>query len=375
MNMLLVGTSRVAGTLALVSLVGGLALLAGCTTGKEKQPGLLGPRHVVPPPYTEPVAPAAVQPPAAPIEPMVLEPAEPAKLGVAEQKTGVTPAPRIESKIVTHKIVANDSMWKIGWTYGVSVSELASFNDMKANAKLQVGKTLRIPPGGHFVPLAKRPMPKAKAAPVKKEAHAAGKAGKAAHAVHAAKGGEAETAKTGDAPAATEGKYKVQKGDTPAVIAKKLGVKVAALKAANSITNDKGLQIGQELVIPKGGEAPKAAEGTAPAVAPMTGTDTTPVTPAPTAPETGAVTPPAGAGEVAVPPGATPPAPGTGTPAAAAAVAGFTNTLEHTVLEGETMETIAEMYEAKTDDILKANPQVKSNADLKPNMTIVVPYK
>jgi len=371
MNMLLVGTSRVAGTLALVSLVGGLALLAGCTTGKGKQPGLLGPRRVVPPPYTEPAPPAAVQPPVAPVEPLVLEPAEPAKPVVAEEKTGLTPAPRIESKIVTHKIVANDSMWKIAWTYGVSVSELASFNDMKESAKLQVGKTLRIPPGGHFVPLAKRPMPKAKAAPVKKEAHAAGKGGKA---VHAARGGEAEVAKTGEASAATEGKYKVVKGDTPAVIAKKLGVKVAALKAANSIANDKGLQIGQELVIPKGGEAPKATEGTAPAVAPATGTDTAPAAPAPTAPEAG-TTPPAGAApDVAVPPGTTPPA-GGAAPAAGAAAAGFANTLEHTVLEGETLETIAEMYEAKADDILKANPQVKSNADLKPNMTIVVPYK
>jgi LysM repeat protein len=132
-------------------------------------------------------------------------------------------------------------------------------------------------------------------------------------------------------------------------------VKSADIKAASKLTSN-NLQIGQVLVIP--GAKGTAAAATGPTPAALVAPAVTPAVP-----------------DVAAPPSAGAAALLAGGTATAPTVAGFPNTLEHTVLEGETLESVAEMYEAKIEDILTANPQVKSNADLKPNITIVVPYK
>lgn len=65
----------------------------------------------------------------------------------------------------------------------------------------------------------------------------------------------AATPNRGDAPAApgaptNNGKYKVQKGDYPGKIAKKLGVTTKELLDANPGLDPKRLQIGQELNVP-----------------------------------------------------------------------------------------------------------------------------
>ena len=52
----------------------------------------------------------------------------------------------------------------------------------------------------------------------------------------------------------------------------------------------------------------------------------------------------------------------------------FPKTLEHTVSQNETLAIIAEMYDTKVEEIIRANPTVKSDADLKVNMKILVPY-
>jgi LysM repeat protein len=47
--------------------------------------------------------------------------------------------------------------------------------------------------------------------------------------------------------------------------------------------------------------------------------------------------------------------------------------LEHILLEGETLESIAEIYKVKVEDLLKANPKIKNNGDLKEMNILIIP--
>jgi len=50
-------------------------------------------------------------------------------------------------------------------------------------------------------------------------------------------------------------------------------------------------------------------------------------------------------------------------------------TLEHTVATGETLEMISLMYDTTVSAIQAANPNIKGDADLRPNLRIRVPYE
>ncbi|MFA5203604.1 MAG: LysM domain-containing protein [Lentisphaeria bacterium] len=343
--------------------VSGLALLAvaGCSSTKTEDTGLLGPRQVVPPPYKEPAAVAASTAPAT--EPIIV-PEGAAETAAVKGKEGSAKAfslpPKVESKPITYTVKAGDSLSKIAWKYGVSYAELAAFNKLGEKKVIKPGQALHIPPGGK---LTNKPMPKAKhMAAATHHKKAAGKPhGKQAE-------GKGESA--APATAGGEGKYTVKSGDSLDKIAKKLHVKAADLQAANPEAKSEKLQIGQKLNIPgKAGEAAATAEAAAP---------TAPAGEAAAVPAA-AVVP---AGEAAAAPGAAPAgipaapvAAPTGTDATAAAPAApaAANTLDHTVLTGETLESIAEMYSTTADAIVKINPAIKGNADLKPNMTIQIP--
>lgn len=344
--------------LIVLGCLSGLVLLAtGCASSK-KEVGLLGPRPLtVPPAYSEPV-PAAPTTQVIPPEPVLPEP------GVAAAKETVEPTPskaivlppKVASKLLTYKVAPNDSIWKIAWMYNVSPEELAAANKLKLKESVKIGQILTIPAGGHFVPLSKHPMPKPKVVAKK-------------HPVV-----KAATAKEGGATQATEampadGKYKVQKNDNLWIIAKKFNVHSADIRKANDLKSD-ALQVGQELIIPQSTETTVPAA----AIATEAAATTEPALPTATAVPEATATVPVTAVTTEI---AQPPPVGTAVTATAAgtAAAAFPNSLEHTVLEGETLESIAEMYETKVDDILKANLQIKGNRDLKPNMSIMVPYK
>lgn len=326
-----------------VWVAAGVALLAvGCSTTKEPEVGLLGPRRVVPAPLTEPQA--GLQP-GATTEPIVMEPVTP-----GEEKPAIeAPAlPEIKSAITTYKVKSGDSFWKIAWTHGVSDKELAEFNNMKLTDTLRIGKTLSIPPGGKHVSLEKRPMPKHAKATPKKVAGVAVRAG---------------SPKRATVPIPAGGKYTVQKNDNLWTVARKFDVKSADIRTANNLQTDR-LDVGQVLTIPRGGSPTVPVS---PVVAPDTGVTAPGGMPPDTAvpPGTDVAVPPAG--DVAVPPtapvetGVTPPAAG--------------NTLPHVVVQNETLESIADMYDTKVEEILKTNPQIKGNPDLKPNITLQIPMK
>jgi putative chitinase len=62
--------------------------------------------------------------------------------------------------------------------------------------------------------------------------------------------------------------YDVQRGDTLQGIAQKLGITVAALAAANSITDPDKIQAGQRLVVPQVPPQPATTATTVPGAAP-----------------------------------------------------------------------------------------------------------
>lgn len=58
------------------------------------------------------------------------------------------PFPKLESKALTHKVTKGESFWTIARKYQVSMKELAAYNKLPLNHKLNANTILRIPPGG-----------------------------------------------------------------------------------------------------------------------------------------------------------------------------------------------------------------------------------
>ncbi|OGV62048.1 MAG: hypothetical protein A3K19_27545 [Lentisphaerae bacterium RIFOXYB12_FULL_65_16] len=354
-----------------VGVSGMLAFGTGCRS-KPSQPALLGAREVVPPPYVEPGS-SRTSEIALPAEPALPLSATPA---LAPAESVIKLPPPVASQPITYTVQKNDTLWDIARMYGVSHQELAAENKIKSGdeKKLAVGTTLRIPPGGHFVPPEKRP----KVAKSEKDSGKRAKSEHAAKSEHGTKPAKSSSEKAGKsdaksskAPLPADGKYTVKSGDSLWKIAHEFGLSSDDIRKQNSLTSDV-LQVGQVLVLPTAkteGAAPMAAPEVVP-TPPGLGTPAAEAVPGTTgaAPEAGTPAPTEGA--TATPAGgaaATTPAP--------APNLDMPKTLDHTVEQGETLETIADMYGTTVDEIKKANPTVKGNADLKLKMKLVVPYK
>jgi murein DD-endopeptidase MepM/ murein hydrolase activator NlpD len=152
-------------------------------------------------------------------------PAPSARLKSQQANYGAQGEPRAEPAVMGGaasghhvKVAKGDTLSVLSRRYGVPVEGIMSANNL-ADGRLHIGQDLIIPGTG-------------------------------------SKGVEAV------ASSPPESTYKVQKGDTPHVIADKLGVDEKALLARNKLRAD-NLQIGQVLVIPRKGAAPVvAAKGT-----------------------------------------------------------------------------------------------------------------
>jgi len=349
-------SKRIAGLFArAVFLVTASVLIAGCTsvrnwwTKKKQSHGvLLSSRNIVPPPYAEPPPkpPApALTPPPEPIPPV------PAPAPAPETaKPVVQPPPVPETKPLTYKVKKGDTLWEIARMYGVSQAELAEYNNMKLTDILPVGKVLRIPPGGRYIPPEKRPKVKPRKRSIKRGAGTSGKKTTSRR----------SSASTARRPLPPDGKYVVKSGDSLWTIAHRYGLRVKDIKEANNLTSDT-LQINQVLILPR----PSAA-GAAPA---------------PPKPRLERAMPqptPAPAQDVK-PEGSLTPEP---KPTGGAAAAGklppelereLPKTLMYTVVRGDTLESIARAYGTTVDEIKKRNPGL-TNETLRPGTTITVPY-
>jgi LysM repeat protein len=285
--------SAVAG--AHVLAAGTLLMLYGCNTPK-------GTTKVEPP--ASPIMPPT-QAPSPVVEKSVLPPPPPVDLAPVAKEASATPK--------TYVVQPGDSISKIAHRTGVSSHEIMELNHIKNANLVRIGQKLQLPGYAKDVPAGKV-----------KESSVAKKSG-----AKKVSGATASKKPAGD----TAGSYEVKPGDSLEKIAKKQGVKVAALKEANKLTSDK-IRVGQKLVIPgKGGEA-------APAPAPEAG-----AAPAPAAPDMGAA--PAAP---AVPP----------------------TLLDYTVQDGETVDSIAKTFLVKKDDILKANGATDA-AQIRPGMRVKIP--
>ena len=268
-----------------------------------------------------PKPPAKVEPPATPIMPPTKEPSPVVEKAVIPPPPPVEPAPAAKESTATKTYVVQpgDSISKIAHRAGVSSREIMELNGIKNANVVRVGQKLVLPAYAKELPAGK-----VKAATTAKKATGVKK-------------GAVAAAKPAAEAAAGAGTYVVKAGDSLDKIAKKNGVKVSALKEANKLSSDK-IRVGQKLVIPG-----KGAGEAAPA-------------PAAEAPAGGAMAP----------------APAAEAPAAAAAAPAPTATLDYTVQEGETVDSVAKTFLVKKEDILKANGATDA-AQIRAGMRIKIP--
>ena len=162
-----------------------------------------------------------------------------------------------QKRDTVYKVERGDTLSVIARRFGVGEQELASMNGLRSRHQIRVGQVLRLPTGA------------APSAPV-------------------------TVAATATAAADFDGSYRVRPGDTLSGIARRFGVGVADLTAANGLRDRDALAVGQALQVPAAGTRVAAA-------APPAGAPAAVASPA-------AQPAPEPAAEAAVPP-PTPPAP------------------------------------------------------------------
>ncbi|MGJ3242579.1 MAG: LysM peptidoglycan-binding domain-containing protein [Opitutales bacterium] len=119
----------------------------------------------------------------------------------------------------TYTVQRGDSLWAISRDFDVSLDALLEANDLTKESVIQIGQELRIP---------------------------------ASTTSPDAPGPTDVVYESGAEPSVDTTVYVVQRGDTLSGIARKAGLSVSALKAANGLTNDM-IRVGQKLEIPAGG--------------------------------------------------------------------------------------------------------------------------
>lgn len=332
-------------------IAGGLVLSGtGCKSKgwnpfSRKAPPLMDGRGMVPPAYSKAAPDGASYQPAttgfevAPPAPTVPSEEPLPNVGVTPGLSPIVELPPVveEGESLSYEVKKGDSLWKIARAYGVSHFELAAHNKMDVADPLPVGRILAIPPGGKFVPPAERPRVSPRPSPSPPD-------------------GRSDTGTRTPSPGGPrklndDGTYTVRSGDSLWLIARDLGCKVNDIRTANSLTTDV-LQIGQRLVIPSGGATTAAGAGDTE----MTGSE----------PETGDTE----TGDATL---TTAGNTGTGTTTTGNTGAALPNMLDYTVTQGDTLQNIADMFSIDIDSIKRANPGVKGDADLRPNMNIRIP--
>ncbi len=218
-----------AGAVHLVA--GGLFLAGGCTQEDPPMPpGIYVPRQNPPQQQQYQNNP---QPAAEPAEKPVSEPVmEPEKAGPAPVSEAHPAAKDSGHGDRLYIVVKNDSLWLIARKTGLSIEELASYNSLPANATLKVGQKIYIPAAGTKA---------IKGKPARKSKDQ--KAGQAAAGKKKGKG-KAASAKE-KVPA--DGIYTVKPGDNFSTIAKRHGLKVSDILAANPGVDSSRLKVGQKI--------------------------------------------------------------------------------------------------------------------------------
>lgn len=234
-----------------------------------------------------------------------------------------------KSGVRVYVVRGGDTLSRIAAAHGVKTADMMAVNPtLKSADKIFVGQKLNLP---------------ANAKGVSGDAPAAAQKGAAASAPAAAAKSGAHEAIPAD------GKYTVRAGDSLWTVARRHGLKSDDIRRWSNLTSD-NLQVGQVLIL-KGEPAAEKAAPAVPATIPAAPvSDDQPVIPA---------------DDVA--------APAIGDPAVEDVAK---KPFQHLVMSGDTLESIASYYDDITvESILQANPQIKSNADLKEGMEINIILK
>ena len=273
----------------------------------------------------------------------------------------------LPKETTTYTVAKGDTLAGIAKRFKVKESDIIAINGIINKNKIRSGQKIELP--GKVNVNTPRPVRKTVKKPVSPKADVA----EGVAAVNVA-GGTV---------------YVVKSGDSLSKVASQHGVKIAALRAANSMTSDK-INVGQKLVIPAGenksvapavpavSPAPAAA---APAMAPsVPGASAAPVIPAVVPAASAAPAPAVSAPKSAAAPA--PVAPVVKAPAApvqpapavapAAAAASAPQFRPHKVEADEDLYSIAMMWGVSVDEIKKAN-NLAPDAVVKPGQTLKIP--
>ncbi|MGD9873399.1 MAG: LysM peptidoglycan-binding domain-containing protein [Kiritimatiellia bacterium] len=282
---------------------------------------------------------AQVEPPPAPILPPRDLPADRVQIKTPpafQPSVPVEAAPTVmDDDANVYVVQKGDMLSKIAVRYGVSAREIAELNNLKNPNGIRAGQKLLLPAYAKPVKASSKP----------KESKSAPAAGTV----------------SGDS-------YTVASGDSLSKIAARFGVKTKDLQSANNISNPNSIRIGQKLVIPGKSSATAAVEAPveasvaapAPADVPDVEEDVSPVeeipAPAPAVPAVDAMAMPAPV-TVSEPVSA---------PAAAS------DSFTHTVIAGETLDSVARDFAVLKKDLASINGLTES-ASLASGQKLIIP--
>lgn len=229
---------------ALHMVVGGLFLASGCAKEDPPMPpGIYVPKTPAgsPADSSSTASPETVYPATAPDSDLyqpttIVEPAAQPKPSKPAGKKAVAAS----GKSTAYVVVKGDSLWKIAKKHHITIENLALYNDLPANAKLRIGQKLLIPSAEKKV---SAPAPQVVKAKANKKASAKAANVKKAKAPAADK--KATSKKHKELPA--DGVYVVKSGDNFSLIAKRYGLKVSDIAAANPGVDSARLKVGQKL--------------------------------------------------------------------------------------------------------------------------------
>ncbi len=271
----------------------------------------------------------------------------------APRTTELPPFQPVQSETLKYTVKKYDSLWKISRMYGVSIRELAAFNDLQPDKVLRIGTVLNIPPGGALLsPEKLKQLESSKSKRPKKKT----------------------TPRPATAPPATitvaeNGLYTVKSGDSLWKIARAHKITVAALAAENNLSPDTVLQIGQRLAIPGGKTTRTTAspETKRPSTSPATPViddmdDIIGKVPDPTL----STTP----GKKVTDPDAPKPEKKP-TAATATFLLDKTDTIE--VPQAISLEDFAKQFGIKPEDIRKLNPDLSADGQLEAGKILIIP--
>jgi LysM repeat protein len=259
----------------------------------------------------------------------------PVDLGQAPAE--VEPLPTFAFKPMTYSVVKGDSLWRIGHAHGLTVAEIASFNNINASRSLKIGQTLELPPGAKFIPKGNRAViAKKLIIPT---------------AAAAVKSTSSKPKTTKSMPGGNT--HVVVSGDSLSKIAQTYGVTVKQLCNLNSLTTKSVLQLKQKVKL---GQVAKAARKKPALVASKQPSSNAAVVTSPTSSEPEVLAPVEIVAEeidIAVP-----------TAVAPALDISTLKSLPHVVGENDTLEIISGMYNSTPEWIKEANNGLTNNADL-----------